>query len=639
MGGRSNSQVIGYRYLLGIHMGISRGPVDELIEIKVGDRPVWRGSVTGNTTFNIDAGEVFGGEDGEGGIVGPLTTMFGGPSQTAPAALGSVLQTPMPGFRRMFTVFFDGVIAMINPYPKPWKFRVRRVTEGWDGGCWFPERARVTLVREVSAAEQQSAASGAGNTSTSTEYLNYPTDLQQYGVFFANDGAGDSQNQFWAQNGPINFPVPLPPGGVLQAVEAISFTSGTGIDAVVVPIDNSFWSVQGNTITLLPKETVTGASGNVFDLAFAPQININVRVTVTSVIPGSPGTPGGGPGGMGVTTIHAMNPVHILYETLTNREWGRGLPREALDDANWRAAAERAHSENFGLCIRWNRQDDIQSFIKLILDHLNATIYEDRTTGKIKIFLIRGDYDRAQVQLFTPDTGLIEVNDCPVAAQGPLINELRVKYVDPVTDTERTVRASNLANLQASGGEINSMTKDYLGIPVAELAARVCKRDLKAASTKLRKFTVTLDRRGFNVIPGGVIRIEDRTRNITDIVLRVGSVDYGHMRDGRIKVTAVQDVFALPSRAFSVMPPPQYTPPNSRPCLGPAAAFEMPYWAIAKTMTAGDFATVDNTDAYVGTVVGEGQPMNLSYNVAIKSGGALADEQPADDAFYCGYTP
>lgn len=637
MGGRSNSQVIGYKYLLGIHMGICRGPVNELIEIKAGDRYIWRGSASGNTTINIDAAEVFGGEDGEGGIQGPLTVLMGGPSQTAPAQMSTVLKPvngALPGFRRMFTVFFDGIIGMINPYPKPWKFRVRRTTEGWDGGCWFPERARITLIREVSAAEQQAAPGGVGNTKTTTEALTTALDLKPY-LELMQQGGGIDATYFYVQNELITVPMPQQPGVVIQSVDYVQVSGGSGESSFAANLPNEAFSFANGQLTILPRPSEFGSS---FSFPYATEVGVGYTAQVTTVIPGSPGSPGGGPAGEGVATIHAMNPAHILYETLTNREWGRGLPRDTLDDASWRAAAEVLHSENFGLCLRWNRTDEIQSFIKLVLDHINASIYEDRVTGKIKIQLIRGDYDRAQVPLFTPDTGLLEVNDSPVAAQGPLVNEVKITYVDPVTDSERTVRASNLANLQASGGEINSFTKKYDGIPIASLAARVCKRELKARSTKLRKFTVTLDRRGASLIPGGLLRIEDPVRNISDIVLRIGSVDYGHLRDGKIKVQAVQDVFALPLRTFSVMPPPQHTPPDSQPCVGPAAAFEMPYWALAKMMGS-NLSTVENSDAYLGIVVGGGQPLNISYDVAVKPGNPSSDEQPADNSYYCGYTP
>lgn len=155
MSGGGSGAVIGYKYAFGIHMGLSRGPVNELIEIKVGEKTAWRGSITENGNTDIDQPDLFGGERGEGGVSGTLTALFGGPTQTAPSELASVLKTPMPGFRRRMTVFFDGIISMMNPYPKPWKFRVRRSTQGWDGDPWYPSKAVISLVRPVSEAETE----------------------------------------------------------------------------------------------------------------------------------------------------------------------------------------------------------------------------------------------------------------------------------------------------------------------------------------------------------------------------------------------------------------------------------------------------------------------------------------------------
>lgn len=90
-GGGSTTQVVGYRYKFGIHMGVCRGPVDELVEIRAGDRTAWTGNVSANTTIPIDAPNLFGGESGEGGIQGDLYVMMGGPDQVAPALLDSML--------------------------------------------------------------------------------------------------------------------------------------------------------------------------------------------------------------------------------------------------------------------------------------------------------------------------------------------------------------------------------------------------------------------------------------------------------------------------------------------------------------------------------------------------------------------
>lgn len=90
-GGGSTSYTSGYRYKFGIHMGICRGPVDEIVEIRVGDRTAWTGSVSANSLVPIDAPELFGGESGEGGVQGDLHVLMGGPTQVAPDLLVSMM--------------------------------------------------------------------------------------------------------------------------------------------------------------------------------------------------------------------------------------------------------------------------------------------------------------------------------------------------------------------------------------------------------------------------------------------------------------------------------------------------------------------------------------------------------------------
>jgi hypothetical protein len=52
--GGSGRQIVGYRYIMALHSGISRGPVNEFNEIRVGDLEVWNGNmtVTGSDTIN-----------------------------------------------------------------------------------------------------------------------------------------------------------------------------------------------------------------------------------------------------------------------------------------------------------------------------------------------------------------------------------------------------------------------------------------------------------------------------------------------------------------------------------------------------------------------------------------------------------
>lgn len=188
MSSGGKTQTVGYRYLFGIHMGIGRGPVDELCEIKVGDKRAWLGSVTSNASVPIDAYTLFGGEEKEGGVRGTLEVMMGGPTQTAGGGLAAMLGGPLPGYRRMFTVFFDGIVAMINPYPKPWKFRVRRALQGWDGPVFRPDLAVISMVAESPVDPSQPLQSSQKTILRSTPPVGWVAATKVDGVLFKDYG-------------------------------------------------------------------------------------------------------------------------------------------------------------------------------------------------------------------------------------------------------------------------------------------------------------------------------------------------------------------------------------------------------------------------------------------------------------------
>lgn len=144
--GKAKKITVGFKYLMSLQMGMCRGPIDALLEIRVGDRKVWQGEITGNTSFDINAEEVFGGTKGEGGIKGRAEMYFGGPTQVVSSKVKSILPGLSPEFRGIATLFFDGMVCAMNPYPKPWAFKIRRLFQGWDGGAWYPEKLQIDLI-------------------------------------------------------------------------------------------------------------------------------------------------------------------------------------------------------------------------------------------------------------------------------------------------------------------------------------------------------------------------------------------------------------------------------------------------------------------------------------------------------------
>jgi hypothetical protein len=489
MGKKGGNPVTGYKYSFGIHMGLSRGPLDEVVEIRVGDKTAWTGSVTDTGPLDVRAPELFGGEKQEGGIDGEGVLMMGKPDQTATPGLVAMLGHALPGFRRMVTYFFNGVIASNSPYPKPWKFRVRRALKGWDGDPWYPEKCIINL-------------------------------------------EGDPERD-----------------------------------------------EEGNIIS----DTIA---------------------------------------------IKAMNPAHVLYELLTNREWGRGLPASALNIASFTAAADTLHAEGFGVCFRWNRRDALEAFAQAVIDHIGAVLYSDRSTALLTLKLIRYDYDPNTLPIYDTNAGMLEMKEANVSALGPAINEVVVEYTDPVSGKVRTVSNQNIASLQATRGVFNSLKKQYTGIPTAGLALRLAQRDLRTNAMALRKFTMTFDRRAWKIAPGSVMRISDPVRGINNVVVRVGRIEDGTLTEGTITITAVQDVFALPQTSFIGNEPPNWIKPNNKPILKEHRAFEVPYFLLNQTMTPADFDYLEEDSGFLGTVVAKPSDLSLAYNIFVKNGPPEPDEEP-----------
>jgi hypothetical protein len=479
---------VGYNYYMSAQMGLCRGPIDELVQIQIGELQAWpnadaytptsasfsvstladlsttgifydTGTVgevtsdpdsdndglyvktttgtwlrlgtggvitTGQTDtgeFTINAPDLFGGDKREGGIVGRLMAYFGKADQVLLSGDASIIGGLLPGFRDLVTLFYDGLIATNNPYPKSWRFRVRRTTKGWNNDdCWYACQVTIPLA-----------------------------------------------------------------GG----------------------------------------------------------------------------------------TIQAMNPAHIIYEALTNPEWGRGLDPVDIDENSFKVAANTLAEEHFGMCVAWRRAEDVDKFIQVIIDYIMGTVYIDRGSGLWTLRLIRGDYDPDTIPLFTDTSGLLDIENDENVTADTAINEVIVNYRSPIDGKDKTTVVHNLAGFQ-SHGSIVSETLDYPYLPTHDLASRVGLRDLRIKGSSLKRLKVRLDRRAWRLTPGSVFRIEAPGRGIGSMILRAGEVNDGTLTDGAITITAVQDVFGMPATAFVAEVETTWTAPDRKPVPTTVAALLEP---------------------------------------------------------------
>lgn len=317
--------------------------------------------------------------------------------------------------------------------------------------------------------------------------------------------------------------------------------------------------------------------------------------------------------------IKAMNPAHILYLMYTGRRF-RGLPRARMDEAAWRAAADTLYAEQFGLCLEWRRSESFKSFRDIVLTHTGAEVYLDRRTALISIRLLRDDYDPQTLPLFDEDSGLLEVAQEEASSGDSVPSQVIGKYTDAITGETRAVRAVNAAVAQRAGGR-SSEEIDYFGAPTAAIAGRLVQRDLRIKTSGLRRYKVVLDRRGRSISPGQPFRIRSLRRGIDSVVVRAGRIEDGTLDDGRITITALQDVFGLPATSYVAAAPLGWAPPDRTPqAIATRRLLEVPYRELAGLIDPANLALLDPTAAYLAALAVAPTSMSQSYTLTDRVG-------------------
>jgi hypothetical protein len=244
------------------------------------------------------------------------------------------------------------------------------------------------------------------------------------------------------------------------------------------------------------------------------------------------------------------NPAHIIFECLTNTDWGMGSGTSAIDVDSFNRCAKTLADEGFGLSMIWTAQSSIESFVNEVLEHVDGSMSIHPRTGLLTMRLIRNDYQVDTLPEITPDNAVL--SNFQRKGWGETINEINVTWTNPENEQEETITCHDLANIEMQGN-IVSETRNYYGVRDAGLAMRLAQRDCAAAAYPMATCDVEVDRTAWNWAPGDVVRLTWPEYQISGLVMRVGTIDYGRPGEPRIRINLIEDIFYLPST--SIEPP------------------------------------------------------------------------------------
>lgn len=256
------------------------------------------------------------------------------------------------------------------------------------------------------------------------------------------------------------------------------------------------------------------------------------------------------------------NPAAILAEVLTNDDWGMGSPEYALNMQSFRDAAVTLRNEGLGLSILWVQQDTIENFSTTIINHIEGMIYYNPLDGLLTMKLIRDDYDPDTLFTITPDNA--ELSRFQRKLWGDTSNEIVVQWTNPETEETETVTLQDIGNIAQQGGVV-SETKDYTGVRNADLAMKLCTRDLRVAAAPLASCEARVDRSAWKVTPGSCVKVNWPEHGMDGVIMRVGNVDYGSTSDSKINVKLIEDVFSLPQASYTTPPGSEWIDPSETP--------------------------------------------------------------------------
>lgn len=674
MGGKSKP-TIGYWYKPLLHLGFCQGPVDAALELRGGDKTAWTGVQSASGVIYIDAKELWGGEKAEGGIQGDFDLMMGEPAQLPSAYLAANLGPDQSAFRGKVTgVFKGGLYGAFNPYPKPLAMKTRRILKGWDDDvCWYPAKAAIASpAPETGVTLQESFPAGLANyTVTSGSGSSFVA----AGVTMTIEGvaAGIIERpitpgyldhvslQFQVQEvGPDDFgtidlldgtgyvfgfnalrqagfiPDPRRP---IAYVISVGGTVGVDTPVTAGALAEDVWyhfSCQWNGSSGYDCQISIVATSEIVGTLF---IAIAQRPYPTRMVfrkEGAAGTAGKVLfKDIFVTTKPAqgdslyMNAVHILYDSITHPQM-QGEPLSLIDDLNFRAAADRAFTEGFGLCTEYDATSEtVDDFQKRILNVLGASLSQSRTDGKYRLTLVRDDYVLEDLPILGDDN-ILEYSE---EATDPLeaVNQVSVEWFDPARKETRTAGPlQSLGAIQAAGGVI-AETVQHPEIPYEDLALRVGARNLGTKSVGLKRFELTTDRTPYAWRGGQFFRLQAPRRGIADMVCMVGELGAGTRRSGAMRLQAIQDVSRMPMTTYVVPEPGVDTSPSQAPGVPPYQfAFEAPYLELAASLPSAELAALAGDAGFL-LAVASRPTTGLNFDLWTATGAeALADRGDGD---------
>jgi hypothetical protein len=587
-------QTIGYKYFASGHFVLCHGPIDAITKISFQEKDAYQIEQSTNKTIYINKPSLFGGDEQSGGVEGNVELLFGRADQQKSSTLQRICAQISDAFgglisayRGVCSVVFDNVYIGTSPSMPDSKWRVKRIHTRHDGiKQWYDSKAEIGTVSVADLAKIAFILDDSGSMSAAN------MSNMKAGVNSILSKLADQKIDVMVQA--INSGVRI----YRHATSADITAAQSFVNNLVASGGTSATSAYGNINTFFNDnykngQVITLSDGDMSSVSEAKSMIASAFASVKFVGLGM-GTVGslnefdntGNP----VQVVDAdgisaalnsifyseadINPTHIIRECLTNPTWGIGVAESNIDDDSFKSAADTLYTEAMGMSIKWTDSTSINEFVDNIKEHINAQLYLDRVTNKWKLYLIRDDYDVAD--LISLDESNIRNLDFERRTLAECVNSVTVTYWDRERAKDSTVTVQDIARIAQQGGVI-SQSIDYKGFTNSDLSSRIALRDLKTLSSTLATVSFDVDESFSEPWHEGMpFKLSDMSYGLSEAVMRIRTIKRGDGINNTVYVEAIEDSFSSPMQSVI-----EYVPPissgDSTAKDAVAIAFEVPY--------------------------------------------------------------
>lgn len=324
---------------------------------------------------------------------------------------------------------------------------------------------------------------------------------------------------------------------------------------------------------------------------------------------------------------NSLNAIHIIRECLTNTEWGMKVPSSLLNDVTWQAAADTLYTEGFGLCLKWEDQNQtLKDFVNDVLRHINASLYEEPSTGEIIIKLIRDDYVVDDLDTYD-ESDIVEISNFDRGSVYESVNTLQLQFWNIYENQPVSIPDHDIASMNMQDGKWVEKEVSYNGIVDAALAGKIIARERQQAGSFPVVLQIKSKRTMSGLRPGDVFIMNYTNPEISEMVMRVIQVNFGTLTNGIITLQVIQDVFSIQPALYASTPDSAWVNPAIEPLLCPDVLItETPYMLMREYI-------VD--DASFATIVADvyGYPLILAYPPSNSGNYELMFRADSGDAF------